>query len=137
MAVHAVKGVIARVKGKGCRMSLHSAATWVIHIHIHIAHTCNHIHITGPTMTPSEWHGFENLHRYAGTGYMGTGMGQYVAPIWNPHPCNRLGGFCQGLYYDNLVLGKFGLVRFKAFLVKLKTKWFGFCQDFPKLNLNR
>jgi hypothetical protein len=28
-------------------MSQHCAATWVIHIHIHIAHTCIHIHITG------------------------------------------------------------------------------------------
>jgi hypothetical protein len=36
-----------------------------------------------------------------------------------------------------LVLGKFGLVRFRPFLVKLETKWFGFCQNFPKLNLNQ
>jgi hypothetical protein len=50
---------------------------------------------------------------------------------------------CQWLWHrlltklPKVVLGKFSLVQFRPFLEKPETKWFSFCQDFPKLNLNR
>jgi hypothetical protein len=38
---------------------------------------------------------------------------------------------------EDIVLGKFGLVWFGVIFPKLQTEWFGFCDNFPNLNLNR